>query len=326
MGNTKRVLSYLIFLGLISGTALAVWQHRSILDWWQLRGYVPAAEIAALAADTAMTDPARRVFYVNHPDLMDDSTAFRQACPLNEETIILGCYHSGQRGIFIFDVDSTELDGVEEVTAAHEMLHAAYDRLSSKQRERVDKILTDYFNNNLTDQRIINTINAYKKTEPNDIVNEMHSIFGTEIDHLPPVLEDYYKQYFSDRRAVVAFANAYEAEFTSREAKVKSYEIELSRLKAQIQAQETSLQIQLNNINTDRRRLDSLRDSGQTEEYNSGIDSFNSNVRAYNAAVAKLRSDIASYNSLVEEYNSIARELASLQEAIDTRFTSQTTQ
>lgn len=322
----KRILAYVLLLALLSLPVVVFLKAQALSDWWQLRGYTPPPAVVELAEQDKMTDYAKHVFFVNHPQIESDAVEFRSECRQNEQTIILGCYHSNQRGIFIFDVQDNRLDGVEQVTSAHEMLHAAYDRLSSKQRERVDKILTDYFNNNLTDQRIINTINAYKKTEPNDIVNEMHSIFGTEIDDLPPVLEDYYKQYFSDRRAVVAFANAYEAEFTSREAKVKSYEIELSRLKAQIQAQETSLQIQLNNINTDRRRLDSLRDSGQTEEYNSGIDSFNSNVRAYNAAVAKLRSDIASYNSLVEEYNSIARELASLQEAIDTRFTSQTTQ
>lgn len=322
----KRILSYVLLLALLSLPIVVFLKAQALSDWWQLRGYTPPLPVVELAKQDKMTDYAKHVFYVNHPQIKSDAIEFRSECQQNEQTIVLGCYHSNQRGIFIFDVKDSRLDGVEQVTSAHEMLHAAYDRLSSKQRERVDKILTDYFNNSLTDQRIINTINAYKKTEPDDIVNEMHSIFGTEIDDLPPALEDYYKQYFSDRKAVIGFANAYEAEFTDREAKMKSYETELSRLKAQIQAQETSLQVQLTNINNDRNRLDNLRDSGQTVEYNNGIGAFNSKVRAYNAAVAKLRSDIASYNRLVEEYNSVARELASLQQAIDTRFTSQTIQ
>lgn len=322
----KRILSYVLLLALLSLPVVAFLKAQALSDWWRLRDYSPPPTVVELAEQNKMTDYAERVFYVNHPQIEPDAVEFRFECRQNEQTIILGCYHSNQRGIFIFDVQDSRLNGVEQVTSAHEMLHATYDRLGGSQRKQVDKLLTDYYNNNLTDRRIINTINAYKKTEPDDIVNEMHSIFGTEINDLPQALEDYYKRYFSDRKAVVGFANAYETEFTNREARMKSYEAELSRLRASIEKQETSLQVQLNDINNDRARLDNLRDSGQIQEYNSAIGAFNSKVRAYNAAVTQLRSDIASYNRLVEEYNSVARELASLQQAIDTRFTAQTTQ
>lgn len=326
MGNTKRVLSYLIFLALISGTALAVWQHRSILDWWQLRGYVPPAEIAALAADTAMTDPARRVFYVNHPDLMDDSTAFRQACPLNEETIILGCYHSGQRGIFIFDVDSTELDGVEEVTAAHEMLHAAYERLSANDKSEVEALLTSYYQNELTNERIKKSIDNYRKTEPNQLLDEMHSIFGTEVANLPAELETYYSRYFTDRGRVVALSASYEQEFTNRLNAINAADARLADLKRQIDNAEAALKIQSAEIERDQQQLDQFRESGNTSAYNAAVPAFNAKVAAYNQALNSLKADIAEYNRLVEERNATADELRALNTAIDTRLEPQTRQ
>ncbi len=83
------------------------------------------------------------------------------------------------------------------------MLHAAYNRLNSADKSRIDNSLQKYYQHTLTDQRIKNIIAAYKKTEPNDLVNEMHSIFGTEVAELPPELETYYKQYFSNRSVVV---------------------------------------------------------------------------------------------------------------------------
>ncbi len=322
----KRTLTYVLLLALLSFPVIVFLKAQAITDWMALRDYTPPAEVVDLAYQDMMTDFAKHVFYVNHPDIESDATEFRSDCSQNEQTIILGCYHSNQRGIYIFDVQDVRLKGVEQVTSAHEMLHAAYDRLSSGERKKVDKMLMDYYNNSLKNQRIISTINAYKKTEPDDIVNEMHSIFGTEIKDLPPVMEDYYREYFSDRTKVVSFANAYEAEFTSRESKMKTDESQLVTLKSQIQSEETSLQLQLNQISNDRRRLDNLRDEGQIEQYNSEIPGFNYKIQAYNASVAKLRRDIAAYNQLVEDYNDIARELASLQQAIDTRFTAQATQ
>src|SRR5206468_584885 len=126
------------------------------------------------------------------------------------------------------------LSGVEEVTSAHEMLHAAYDRLSTKERNRVDELLQNYYDHQLTDQRIRATIDAYKASEPNDLQNEMHSIFGTEIATLPPELENYYSQYFADRSKVTTLAGEYEQEFTSRKTEIQSYDTQLDGLRAQI--------------------------------------------------------------------------------------------
>jgi hypothetical protein len=322
----KRALAFILMLALLSFPVWVYFNAQALSDWWQLRGYTPPVAVISLAGQDTLTPYAKHVFYVNHPNIESSASQFRTDCNESEKTIVLGCYHPDQEGIFLYNVQDSRLNGVKEVTAAHEMLHAAYDRLSTKDKNYVDGLLLDYYNHDLHDQRIIDTMNAYKQSEPNDIVNEMHSVFGTEIASLPAPLEKYYTRYFGDRQTVITFANTYQGEFTSRENQIKAISDQLAQLKTQISSEEASLQTQLVAINSDRARLDSMRSSGQTSEYNAGVASFNAEVEAYNAGVDKLKSNIAYYNSLVDQYNALASELAGLEQAIDTRLTPQTAQ
>lgn len=321
----KRAIRYLLLLGLLAFPFLIYFNAQALTDWWQLRGYTPPAAVVSLASQDTMTNYARHVFYVNHPALETSPTQFHADCNQSEKTIVLGCYHSNQDGIFVFDVSDPRLSGVQQVTAAHEMLHAAYDRLSGQDRHNVDIMLQSYYSS-IADQRIIDTINAYKQSEPNDVVNEMHSVFGTEIASLPAPLEQYYSRYFSNRQAVATFAANYQGEFTTREAKINADKAQLDQLKASINAEESQLQSQFNKINSDRARLDSLRSSGQIAQYNASVNSFNAEVDDYNSSVNTLRADISQYNQLVQDYNAIASELNGLEKALDTRLPTQASQ
>jgi uncharacterized protein YukE len=326
MRALKKAIQYLLLLALLSFPVVVYFKAQALTDWWQLRGYSPPATVVSLASQDTMSSYARHVFYVNQPDIESSTTQFRADCTQSEKTIVLGCYHSNQAGIFIFNVQDPRLSGVQQVTAAHEMLHAVYDRLSKKDRDYVDSLLMDYYNNQLHDQRILDTINLYKQTEPNDVVNEMHSVFGTEIASLPSPLEQYYARYFTNRAVVAGFASTYQNEFTSREAKITADKAQLDQLKATIIAEESQLRDQSSKINSDRTRLESLRSSGQIAEYNASVNSFNAEVDAYNSSVQTLRANISQYNQLVEEYNAIASELTGLEKALDTRVQTQVTQ
>jgi hypothetical protein len=322
----KRALGYVLLLALLAFPVLIYFNAQALTDWVQLRGYTPPPAVSVLADQDTMTSYSRHVFYVNHPNLETSAAQFRTDCNESEQTIVLGCYRSNQRGIFIYGVNDPRLAGVQQVTAAHEMLHAAYDRLGSKEKKSIDNQLMDYYDNQLTDQRIKDTINDYKQTEPNDLVDEMHSIFGTEITSLPAPLESYYAKYFTDRQAVTKYAAAYQEEFTSRENQIKTDDAQLAALKSQINDQEDSLQSQTAKIDADRSRLDSERRSGNIGAYNAGVAPFNAEVNAYNAGVQRLRADIDAYNQLVNARNAIAQELTSLDQAIDTRLLPQNAQ
>ncbi len=49
----------------------------------------------------------------------------------------------------------------------------------------------------------------------------MHSVLGTEVANLPPALENYYKQYFTNRQAIVNYANQYEGVIYSNSKHVR---------------------------------------------------------------------------------------------------------
>jgi uncharacterized protein YukE len=289
----------------------------AIPDWIKLHGYAPPANIVALAEDNSMTDAARHLLYINHSTL-EGKTAFRQSCPsASEKTIIIGCYEQHQKGIHILAVDDQRLMGVEQVTAAHEMLHAAYERLSSDDKKRINTMLADYQKNGLKDQRVLGAIESYKKTEPGQELNEIHSMFGTEIADLPVDLETYYAQYFTDRQKVVGFADSYQDAFTSRESAIETYDTDLKTQETQIKANTRSLEEQEKSLEDERDSLDSLRRQGEVAVYNAGVLPFNQAVAAYNKLLADTRAMIEQYNALVAKRNAIAAQTVELQKAID---------
>lgn len=307
-GSSHWTLTIFLVVWLaIIGLAAANLQH--LRDWWILRTYHAPASVQQLAGQDTMTPYARNVFYVNQPDI-ESKTTFSTNCPNNggEQTIVLGCYHSDQAGIFLLQVTDPRLNGVEQVTAAHEMLHAAYDRLNSSDKGKVDAMLLDYYNHDLHDQRLLDTIAAYKKTEPNDVVNEMHSIFGTEVANLPQGLENYYKRYFTDRSKVAGYAAQYESAFTSRQAQLDQDKSTLDSLQSQINSNEVGLKSKQAAINAAQAQLLSQKNNGDISSYNAGVPGYNALIDDYNAEVQSTQSLINQYNQLRLTYNNIVFE------------------
>ncbi|TXG77399.1 hypothetical protein E6P97_01700 [Patescibacteria group bacterium] len=305
----RRLLTVISVLVVFTGALL--YFGPGVREWYVLRDFTPSAEISQLATDTAMTDRARRMFYLNNPQVLDRSE-FNERCQGagGEQTIVLGCYHSPQRGIFVFRVDEAELHGIEQVTAAHEMLHAAYDRLSSRERRHIDALLTNYYEHDLKDERIRSVMRTYTKTEPHDLANEMHSIFGTEIAELPPELEKHYAQYFTDRSVVVQFAHQYQAAFSRRQDNIAAYDTQLSAMESRIKENEGQLDILAAALRNDRQRVES---SGSQAEVNA----YNQRVADYNALLQETNTLVQEYNALVETRNAIALEQKQLQQSIN---------
>lgn len=318
--SRSRYIS-LVVLGIWFLAIYVVFSNRQgIIDWWKLTNYTAPAEISQLATETTMNDYSRKVFYVNQPSI-EDKTTFIDKCPsgiTQEKTIVLGCYYTGQGGIFLLGVDEPRLEGVEQVTAAHEMLHAAYDRLNSEERAKIDSLLMDFYNNQLKDKRILDTIESYKVTEPDDIINEMHSIFPTEIKELTPELEQYYKKYFSNRVQIAGFAEKYQAEFTSRQNSVAQDDSRLKTLKSEIDQLEANLKLKQDALSAKQAFMNSLKSSGNITAYNSEVSVYNRLVNDYNDDLASLKALINTYNQLVVKRNATAQETQELTQELST--------
>lgn len=292
----------------------AIWTQRdAIIDWLALRDYTPSSAISQLADDATMTSKGRDFFYVNDPQI-EDRAAFNQDCnSQREKALILGCYHGNRQGIYLFKVDTSELKGVEQVTAAHEMLHQAYDRLNSTQRAHINQLLESYREHDLRDEQIKEQIAAYEKSEPNDVINELHSLFGTEVGNLPAELEDYYKQYFTDRAKVVQYYNSYQDAFRSRQAQIDAYDKDLESRKIQIDTLEQSLEQKLAQLDQMKAQMDKYR-RNNVSAYNNLVGPYNTLVDVYNSGLDDLKQKIATYNEIVVKRNAIALEQQQLQQ------------
>lgn len=316
--RTKRFQAILL-VALLVMLGFAWTKRYQLQDWWRLRDYTPPSAVAQLADQDTMNDYTRHLFYLNHPKLLATVTQFRQYCPENEDTIVLGCYHTGQNGIFIYAVPDPSLAGIQQVTAAHEVLHSVYARLSSSDRSKLNGELESFYEHGLTDSNVKAEVGLYKKTEPGAVYDEMSCTFGTELATLPPSLEAYYAKYFNNRQKIVQYEAQYRVQFTSRQQQISNYDAQLSTMKSQINSQQSNLTTEASSLDTQKANLDQLLSSGQVSAYNAGVNSYNNQADSYNVGVSALKREISSYNQLVDTRNSIAGQLTTLDSAIDTR-------
>jgi hypothetical protein len=317
MSMTRRslsaVLRLLVGVGILGVLAAAYWQRQSLYDWWRLRDYEPAAEIVALADNAAMNAYGRKLFYVHKPEL-NSRKDFNQNCSGYEQTIVLGCYIT-HRNIYIFDVTDTRLEGIEEVTAAHEMLHAAYDRLSQAERTRVDGLTTSYFAQ-IADSRLKSVVKSYEDRNASVVPNELHSILATEVRALPAELEHYYAKYFTNRKAVVDYSEQYEAVFTQQQQHIESLAQRIDQLNTELKSERFAIEQLENVLSADAERLEQLKREGDIAAYNTGVPEYNQKVGHYQYRIKTYNTNVQLLNSLVEEHNQLAVEQKQLIDAI----------
>jgi hypothetical protein len=319
MSGKSKLSTLIVLLVLIGAVVLVNANQNRIFDYFRLRGYVAPSTIAQLATQDTMNPYTRHLFYLNKPQLLPDVTSFRKDCPENQDTIVLGCYHPDQDGIYIYNVQDSALAGVQQVTAAHEVLHSVYARLSTHDRTQLDNELMDYYQHDLTDARVKAEVKIYQDTEPHDVMDEMSCTYGTEVASLPPALEAYYKKYFTNRAVIVAYEQQYETQFTQREATIAADDTQLSNLKNMIDSQQSALSSQLAQITAQRAKINGYLTDNDVADYNADVPAFNAQITSYNNTVSSLQAEVASYNQQVVARNLIAGQLTVLDKALDTR-------
>ncbi len=311
------LVKFIVTLALIVGAAWLVLNRQAVSDWWRLIQYKPTPEIQQLVDSDTMQGRGRDLFYASEPQIQAGAD-FNTACSKQgEQTIVLGCYKA-QR-IYLYNVTDAKLGGVKEVTAAHEMLHAVYERLSTADRDRVNAMLQPIIAD-MKDQRIVELIQLYNREEPGELYNEMHSILGTEYAELTPDLEAYYRQYFGDRIKIVGYARQYQAVFTDSKAKLDSYDQQLDTLKSQIDGNNNSLKQQQLGLESTAVELTELRSSGRIQEYNQQVPVYNVKVESFNTLVEQTKALVEQYNSLVAERNQQATAQNDLYQSLDSHY------
>jgi hypothetical protein len=312
----KRLKRYLVMAMAIIVAIVGLRFAQELWDGVRLLGYQPSPAVAAMATKTTMTDSARRLFYVNQPTIETRKSSLN-LCKGSEHTIVLGCYVT-TKGIFLQAVTDPRLDGVMEVTAAHELLHAAYQRMSLLQQSQLNQKLRSVLTQ-LQNPRILKLVDTYNAQDPNSVDSELHSIFGTEVRDLSPELEAHYRQYFTDRSAIVALSERYEGVFTALRSRSKTLNQQLTSRQVTLEQLATQVKQEAQGIESERSDLRASILANPGSDYRSHVSDFNQRVHTYNQLVSQLKEQTDTYNQLVTEHNSLALEEKSLVESLENK-------
>jgi hypothetical protein len=312
-------MSSIIILVLTVLVALALLFNRQyIVDQISVWQYQPGADVTQLANNVSMNGNGRFLFYASHPSI-DDARNFNQHCSRKEvSTAILGCYN-GQH-IFIYNVADERLRGIREVTAAHEMLHAAYARLSNAEKSDLHTLLNAEYEKLKNDHEFAERMAFYERTEPGERDNELHSIIGTEVASIGPELGAYYKKYFDDRGKIVILHQDYAKVFNDLQRRGQGIAAQLTAIAQNIE--ETSAA-----YNTAVKRLNQDIADFNNRASNEGFTSNEELQAAQAALVARagaleqqrtvINNNITRYDQLRDELTAVAHESDALNKSID---------
>ncbi len=298
-----KFLRVIFNLALLGGIAYFVFSNSYIIkDYFANLNYSPSSEIATLADDMTLTNNARSVFYATRPSI-NDADEFNSNCSSGlEQTAVLGCYSADK--IYIYNVKNTELDGIKETTAAHELLHAVWSRMSSSEQEDLKKQLNEEYEKIKTPE-LESLMAQYEISEPGEHENELHSILGTEFSGLSENLEKYYSKIFENRQKIVSYYENYNGKFEELEQRSAEISTQMQALKAEIDQESEEYQRELVSLN---QNISSFNQNAKNGYYTNESD-FYADREALQVRIENINQQYSLINNKIDSYNSLLTEL-----------------
>lgn len=211
-----RGLVAVVALGALSLQAGVAWGAQWVSDNEKLLKdraiayqFDPSDEIRRYVEEAGLSPVGELYLMASLPRVVP-AYEFDRYCTRNEPGIgVLGCYTLRDQRIYLYDVTDPRLVAMEPVIAAHEMLHAAWDRLTPADHERLALLLEEGFAALPDDHELRTRIQTYEADNPASRIPELYAILGTEVDRLPAELEAHYAVYFDDRSRSVELARQF---------------------------------------------------------------------------------------------------------------------
>ena len=303
---------------LIVAVGFVLLNRNKLYDGFRGMTYRPSEEMSKIRSALKLTERGEFLFNASQPKLSDQEE-FNDYCRSDSDSdvAVLGCYT--ENNIYVYDIDDSELDGILELTTAHELLHAVWSRMSEGQQKELETDLEKVFEEN---QEILGKeIDTYALNEKQE---EMFVRIGTEIKDLPESLEEYYATIFNDQDAIVDFYNHYITVFNELESEMKNLKTEIDSIQGTIDEKTLDYEARVKTLNEKISRFNSCAEtigcftseaefsiernalmaeqSALTEVYNELnelVNEYNTKVEAYNADVTYSKKLESMVNSLV---------------------------
>lgn len=313
-------VSVLLLVVVTMATFWAFFNRQFIYDQVRVSQFTPSSEVQSLKNSLALTPKGNFLFDASHP-LLQTADEFNDSCQQHQETNnpIIGCYVNNS--IFIYNVTASELSGIEETTAAHELLHAVYQRLDQGRKDTLDGELKQAYERVKTPE-LEKRMSYYEQTEPGQEMNELHAILGTESINLGPVLEDHYDDIFTSRKKILAYHETYSATFDRITTQMKDLEskinTEVTSLNQRIEGYNTktdSLSSDTSSFNQRSRVLGAFASQAQFNSERSALSTrkqeLDAEYTAIQETIGSVESWRATYNQMVDKYNQLSRNINS---------------
>ena len=291
------------------------WQ--AIYDTIKAAAYKPSVEVAAIERNVVFTSAGTRIFHATQPRVVD-AGEFNNSCPRQEAaSAIVGCYTPNDE-VFIYNVTNEKLNGIEDVTAVHEFLHAVWRRMGSAEQQKIGAELQAVYQEK-ADAKLKERMAYYERTEKGQEINELHSILGTEMADLSPELEAHYARYFS-REKVVQLYDSYQHQYELLETKAKDLQGEMKQLADSITSRTNTYNTEVANMETVIATFNSrARNQGFSSQaqFDAERGQLIRRINALDASRDSINQSIEHYNELRTEYQRIASEIQALNNSLD---------
>ncbi len=301
-----RVIAVVVVLILGIGAIVAYEFRTEIRDHFTAVGFEPTQRVEGIQEAIALTTSGDRVFLASRPTI-GDREQFSTWCAdvdHSEEGHVLGCF--AENRIRLFDVTDERLSGVVEVTAAHELLHATYSRLSASEREHLSEELNEAYESLIADDPTLEErMSVYAQLPATAFANELHSVLGTEVRNLPDALEAHYEQWFTNRAKIVDWYDSYHSVFTELTERANALSAELEALRTDIEQRSADYDAAVRQFNADaaefKARNERFEFDGQPELFNQLRAELLARQDALGQTLSGLQADTDRFNELREQ-------------------------
>lgn len=287
-------------------TIVIVLNRQWIYDYVRGLSYEPSNEMSRIREDLRLTEQGEFLFNAAQP-VLSESEEFNEKCRLilDMEVAVLGCYTGGN--IYVYDITDKSLDGIRELTAAHELLHAVFARMSETEKEGLKSDLEQVRKENA--DVLDEDLNTYSSDEQ---FEELYVRAGTEVADLPSALEEHYAEIFTDQDLIVSFYNGYIAVFKENKAKIEALGGELSNLNAIIEEKKSVYEQESAGLNSEIIEFNSCVESGDCfdslEAFRARRNQLMLRQENLNGLYIEINNLVDTYNNKVAEYNSYVLE------------------
>ncbi|MBR2997219.1 hypothetical protein IKF33_02195 [Candidatus Saccharibacteria bacterium] len=309
--NRRTIISILV-IAVLAMVAIWLANSQGVRDYLLALGYEPSKEVAEIEKNLDLTNEAKGIFNASRPDL-ESRDDFNYYCSsYDQEISVLGCYTGGK--IYLYDVESSELNGVKESTMAHELLHAVWARLSDGERTALSGSLMKLYNE---DEKLSKDLQIY---DEKNRLDELHSRAATQIANLPSDLEAHYAKYFKNQDKVVAYYSKYNSKFETLSAELERLENEMASIDDEIESKTNEYKTRVEALNSE---IEGFNDCANTAGCFSANEFYNRRAElvAEQTSVANLYNEIdqlvKTYNEKVSEYNNNILRTQNLQNSMN---------